>query len=281
MKKAFQFIQEHLQALYPETEIRSLSYLILEFVCKKSRQSLLFDKDNELSSGELDMIIKITEELKKYRPIQYIIGETEFYGLKLLVNENVLIPRPETEELVEAVSIHPSVNEKFNCLDIGTGSGCIAVALAKRFPFASIYALDISEKALDVACKNAARNDVNVNFICCDIMEDLPDYLPEQWDVIISNPPYITPEEKDAMSENVLNYEPCIALFVPQEKPLLFYERIADIGLKHLKPDGTLYFETNSLYGNQTAEMLVKKNYSFVELRKDISGKDRIIKAQL
>jgi release factor glutamine methyltransferase len=285
MQTIFAFIREQLQDLYPVAEIKSIGYLIVEFVFHRNRQSLLLEQEIQLSPNEWFQIQTIVSELKNYRPIQYITGETEFYGLKFQVNDHVLIPRPETEELVDWVirpipHSHRGRKER-TCLDIGTGSGCIAVSLARHIPFTTVYALDISGKALDIARRNAKQNNVEVQFICCDILNDWPVGLSGTFDIIVSNPPYITPEEKGSMLRNVLDYEPHQALFVPQENPLLFYERIADIGLSRLKESGSLFFETSSLYGVAVAEMLENKGYRSVELAKDISGRDRMIKAQL
>jgi release factor glutamine methyltransferase len=285
VQKTFTFIQEQLLDLYPAPEIKSLAYLVLEFVCRKDKQSLLFDKDKQLSTNEQAQIRAIVSELKNYRPIQYITGETEFYGLKFRVNENVLIPRPETEELVDWIirdfKDKNTTSTPLSVLDIGTGSGCIAVSLAKHLPAASVCALDISETALEVARQNAEENRVIIQWFCCDLLNELPGDLPGSFDVIVSNPPYVTPEEKRAMSRNVLDYEPHQALFVPQEKPLLFYERIAEIGQCRLNKNGSLYFETSALYGKETAEMLKNKGYRTIELVQDISGKDRMIKTRL
>jgi release factor glutamine methyltransferase len=283
MQEIIDFIKTQLQDLYPASEIKSFTYLILESVCRFDRQSILSGKDKPLSLSERLRIQEIVAELKNYRPIQYILGETEFYGLKFQVNETVLIPRPETEELVDWIvsSYYLSATAGMRFLDIGTGSGCIAVALAKKLPDASVFALDISEKVLEVARKNAANNAVNINFLRKDILKDSPDDFPEKWDVIVSNPPYITPSEKKEMSKNVLDYEPDEALFAPQENPLLFYERIAGIGLKQLNENGALYFEINELYGKETVEILQKKGYGTIALKKDIFGKDRMIKAKV
>ncbi|GHV07825.1 release factor glutamine methyltransferase [Bacteroidia bacterium] len=283
MQEIINFIKTQLQDLYPASEIKSFTYLIMESVCRFDKQSILSGKDKQLSANERMRIQEIVVELKNYRPIQYILGETEFYSLKFQVNENVLIPRPETEELVDwIVSTYKlSGAHKMRCLDIGTGSGCIAVALAKKLPNASVFALDISEKALEVARKNAANNEVKISFFQQDILKDSLENLPGKWDVIVSNPPYITPSEKKDMSKNVLDYEPDEALFTPQENPLFFYERIAEIGLKRLEENGALYFEINELYGKKNVEMLQSKGYGAVCLKKDIAGKDRMINAKL
>ena len=282
MKTFFKFIQEQLQDFYPDDEIKSLGYLILKSVCSVDKSLVLRHKDKKLSLNERFRAEEIIEELKKYRPIQYITGETEFYGLKFNVDENVLIPRPETEELVEWVIKEAPRSGYF--LDIGTGSGCIAVALAKHLPHAEVLAIDISDKALDVARCNAVLNQVNVRFFLHDILDDKPLASPYSsliFDCIVSNPPYVTLKEKNTMARNVLDYEPHQALFVPQDNPLLFYERIADFARSHLKETGSLCMETNSLYGQASAKMLEDKKYSSVKLIKDISGNDRIIIAKL
>ncbi|MDR0769564.1 MAG: peptide chain release factor N(5)-glutamine methyltransferase [Dysgonamonadaceae bacterium] len=270
----FPHIKNQLQDYYPESEIKSFYYLMMQAVCRLDKQAILLGKDAQISMSDKQRIEKIIEDLKKFRPIQYILGETEFCGLKFMVNEHVLIPRPETEELVEqTVKWYTGNGKQRRVLDIGTGSGCIAVALAKFLPEATVYALDISEKALEVAAANARNNGVDVQFFRHDIFEDLQGW----WDIIVSNPPYITSSEKEAMSKNVLDYEPRQALFVPQEKPLIFYERIADVALNCLKENGKLYFETSAVHGKATAEMLRKKRFKDVQLFQDISGKDRIL----
>jgi release factor glutamine methyltransferase len=281
MQESLALIKKQLQHLYTDSEIKSFGYLILESVCRLDKSSVLRGKDKQLSPEERLRIREITEKLKKFRPIQYELGEAEFYGLKFKVDENVLIPRPETEELVELVIRDIGCGKGLLCLDIGTGSGCIAVALAKNLPGLSVHALDISEKALAIAEQNAGSNGVQVQFFRKNIFEDFSSVFPEKWDLIVSNPPYITPEEKESMSKNVLDYEPHQALFVPHGKPLLFYERIAEIGLKHLKANGALYLETSARYGKATAQMLENRGYRFVKSLKDISGKDRMIKALL
>ena len=285
MKTILRFIQEQLKDFYPDSEIKSLGFLMLESVCKIDKSSVLRCKDKQLSLNEKLRIQEIIRDLKKYRPVQYILGETEFYGLTFKVDENVLIPRPETEELVERIIMEaPRHRSGKNCkvLDIGTGSGCIAIALAKHLPGAEVFALDISDKALDVARQNAIANQAGVRFFQYDILSNEPfpsSLLP--FDCIVSNPPYITLKEKAAMAKNVMDYEPHQALFVPDENPLLFYERIAGFAQEHLSGNGSLYFETNSLYGQAAAESLSNKNFRSVKLLKDISGNDRILIAKL
>jgi len=282
MKAIFRFIREQLQDYYSDSEIKSLCFLILESVCNMTKPSILQCKDKQLSLNEQLRIGNIIEELKKYQPIQYILGETEFYGLRFKVDENVLIPRPETEELVEWVIKEEAPAAGYKILDIGAGSGCIAIALAKRLPGAEIFALDISDKALAVARQNAAANQADVRFFQYDILNDEPfPFSSFSFDCIVSNPPYITMKEKAAMAKNVLDYEPHQALFVPDENPALFYERIAGFAGKRLSKGGSLYFETSSLYGQAAAEALKEKNFRSVKLLKDISGNDRILIAKL
>ncbi|MDR0542818.1 MAG: peptide chain release factor N(5)-glutamine methyltransferase, partial [Dysgonamonadaceae bacterium] len=268
MQQSLQYMQEQLQGLYPDSEIRSISYRVLESVCRADRQTLLRGKDKQLSANDRTQIRKITEELKKYCPLQYILGETEFYGLPIRVNEAVLIPRPETEELVEWIlndARRRTQDAGCKILDIGTGSGCIAIALARHLPEAEVYALDISEKALKVAGQNACLNKVNVRFFRHDILSSSR-FPISSFDIIVSNPPYITPSEKQAMAPNVLAHEPLQALFVPEDRPLLFYERIADFGQTSLNPGGRLFFETNALFGQAVAAMLRQKGYRNVEI---------------
>jgi len=282
MKTVFRFIQEQLQGFYPDSEIKSLSFLMLESVCNLDKSSVLRHKDKQISLNEALRIQEIIEDLKNYRPIQYITGETEFYGLRFHVDENVLIPRPETEELVERIIEEETPAAGYKLLDIGTGSGCIAIALAKRLPEAEVFALDCSDKALDIARQNASKNQADVHFFQYDMLTDEPFPFPEfSFDCIVSNPPYITLNEKAAMAKNVLDYEPHQALFVPNENPLLFYERIAGFAKNRLTSTGSLYFETSSLHGLAAAKMLEDKNFRSVKLVKDISGNDRIIIAKL
>lgn len=282
MQKALEYIKEELSGFYPESEIHSFYYLILQHICKKDKYILLRDKDNHLSTKENSQLKEFISELKKFKPIQYILGNTIFYNLSFSVNQNVLIPRPETEELVEII-LDSTPNSPLKILDIGAGSGCIAISLAKHLPLASVSAIDISEKALEIAKKNATVNKVNVQFFQEDILNPSQNSIikSKTWDIIVSNPPYIIPSEKASMSKNVLDFEPTEALFVPEDQPLLFYEAIATLGLHCLNDKGRLFFETSSVFGKATAEMLAEKGYNSISLHQDISGKDRIIEAAL
>ncbi|MEG2513888.1 MAG: peptide chain release factor N(5)-glutamine methyltransferase, partial [Bacteroidaceae bacterium] len=218
----------------------------------------------------------ILVRLQKHEPIQYIIGSTIFYGLKLKVDRNVLIPRPETAELVEMI-IEENAERTLKIVDIGTGSGCIALSLSAHLPLAEVSAWDISEGALQLAKQNAETLSLKVHFEQRDAL-NLP-VIKEKYDVIVSNPPYVRESEKAEMETNVLDWEPALALFVSDEDPLLFYRKIAEFGKQSLLPNGTIYFEINQTFGQQTKEMMEQLGYTQVEIIKDMFGKDRIAKA--
>ncbi|WP_106829480.1 peptide chain release factor N(5)-glutamine methyltransferase [Parabacteroides pacaensis] len=281
MTETFHYIKQELKGIFSENEIGSLIHIITEHVCGIPYYRLLIDKDRQLSEKEKQDFYQITQRLKQAEPIQYILGQTSFYGSTYLVNPDVLIPRPETEELVDLIlKRHQEKNIKI--LDIGTGSGCIAITLAKHLPQAQVWAADISTKALQTAQKNAIRNQAEIHFIHFNILDpSTKDKIQDNYDIIVSNPPYVLESEKKTMEKNVLEYEPGVALFVPDSDPLCFYQAIASFGKKRLKKNGFIYFEINDLYGNKIKEMLAQKNYHSIQLKKDICGKDRIIEAQL
>lgn len=215
--------------------------------------------------------------LREKKPIQYIFGETEFYGLRFFVNENVLIPRPETEELIEQILLsHPKSQVKI--LDIGTGSGCIPIVLKKHLPQSSVSAIDVSEKALELAKVNAEYHQTDIDFLHMDFLRDPTKDLPK-FDIIVSNPPYIAQSEADEIFDQVKNFEPKIALFVPDENPLIFYQKIADFAQNHLHADGKIFVEINQHLGKAT-QTIFEKQYKQVKLIKDLSGNDRIIIAE-
>lgn len=283
------FLQE-LSPLYDEKEIESFFYIILECFHNKKRIDLALNPEMEMDALQLLRWESVLSELKKEKPIQYILGETEFYGLLFLVNENTLIPRPETEELVAWIleSIKYEVQStKLNLLDIGTGSGCIAISLAKNLSNAQVAAIDVSEKALVIAKENAKVNAVDVNFIQTDILkvddlDQLPTsnfQLPTHFDIIVSNPPYVRNLEKVEIKPNVLAYEPHLALFVEDTDALLFYRKIAELALKNLSENGKLYFEINQYLGKETVELLESLGFKNIELKKDIYGNDRMLKS--
>ena len=279
MQAAIIHIQSELQGLYPDTEIKSFSNLIIEKVSGFSRTEIIVNKNTLFSVEQRHVIENFIEKLKEYVPIQYILGETEFFGLPFHVNESVLIPRPETEELVDWIRNENDRNANPGILDIGTGSGCIAISLKHEFTNATVDAFDISEKALETAQNNATLNKLEVTFSKVDIL-NTPE-MEQKWDIIVSNPPYVTELEKSEISPNVLDYEPHLALFVPDNDPLLFYRCIAIFAQQHLKPKGKLYFEINRQFGKATVDLLTAMGFGNVELRKDISGNDRMVRAEI
>jgi len=274
------FIQE-LTPLYDVGEAESFFYLILENKKNLRRIDLALHTDLSLSETDLINWNSILEKLKLEIPIQYILGTTNFFGLDFLVNSNVLIPRPETEELVEWIiknQKNTQSTKPLRILDIGTGSGCIAISLAKNIPNAEVYALDISASALAIAEENASTNNVNVIFNEKNILET--DVLEHNFDIIVSNPPYVRNLEKAELMNNVLENEPHLALFVADKDALIFYEKIANLSQKFLVEKGVLYFEINQYLGKEMLDLLRNKDFSGLELRKDIYGNDRMIKAE-
>lgn len=276
--------------LYPTSEIDSFFFLILEEYIGFKRIDIVLKSDFYIDQESLNLMQIATKQLEQEIPIQYIIGKTEFFGLPFNINKEVLIPRPETEELVEQVikevsliktyktASNEATNEKqITILDIGTGSGCIAISLKKQLPGSKISAIDVSDKALRVAKKNAALNKVNINFIHLDILKT--NNLDKLYDVIVSNPPYVREMEKKEMKNNVLNNEPHLALFVDNKNPLLFYNKIAELAKKFLTKNGQLHFEINQYLGKETIKLLAEKGFKNIQLKKDIFGNDRIITA--
>lgn len=273
--------QQALHSLYEPSEIKELFLTAYTHITKKRRVDYALDSNMAPEDDVLASLHAILDQLQTGQPIQYIVGHAPFYGLEFSVNEHTLIPRPETEELVDWIlRENNATTSSLNVLDIGTGSGCIAITLKKNMPNASVTAVDISGEAIHLARRNASRNNVIVDFITADIMEWEYFLSPDQrFDIIVSNPPYITPKEKSMMHNNVLQYEPHSALFVEEHTPLLFYDVIADLGRSHLTPKGALYFEINEHLGQETAELLRKKGYRSVVLKQDLNGADRMVKA--
>jgi len=285
-REAEQIYTNNLSLVYDSREAASLAWLSISHVCKLERAEYLNLKDTEVPTDKKQSLLKILEELKTGKPLQYVIGETEFYGLTFKVNPSVLIPRPETEELVEWILSDlrkPKISiEGLKIIDIGTGSGCIPISLKKNLPEAQLYALDISTEALGVSKQNAALNQTMVNFIQADIL-NLLNKQPsdEKFGIIVSNPPYVTDVEKKQMLPNVLQHEPHLALFVPDNDPLIFYKAIADFAIKHLDTTGSLYLEINENLGEETVQLLKQMGFKNIELRQDLSGKDRMIRSQI
>jgi len=271
-----QFIQT-LAPIYDGVEAESFFYLILEEKQQLKRIDLALKPDLELSEEELAVWNSILEQLKLEIPVQYLLGKTSFYGLDFEVNSAVLIPRPETEELVDWIisnNLKIQQSKDLKILDIGTGSGCIAVSLAKNLPNAMVFAIDVSEKALGTAQKNAELNSVEVTFIEKNILEIMD--LGQEFDIIVSNPPYVRNLEKQEIKKNVLDNEPHLALFVEDDDALLFYRKIAELAQKNLSNSGQLYFEINQYLGQEMIDLLEKMNFKNIELRKDIYGNDRM-----
>jgi release factor glutamine methyltransferase len=300
---------QQLSAIYPKTEIDSFFFILMDEYLHLKRIDITLNPDFEIDNTNISILNTALRRLKNQEPIQYIIGNTEFFGYPFLVDKNTLIPRPETEELVEWVldEIAKSKQGKelnlLRILDIGTGTGCIPISLAKNLPTATIFAIDISADALKIAKKNAALNNVEINFLQADILKaDSLDILANNlkqsnfdtkigssettstkkihFDILISNPPYVRELEKAEIHHNVLQNEPHLALFVSDENPLIFYDKIADLAKKHLTKNGILFFEINQYLGNETVKMLEEKGFKNIELRKDLFGNDRMIKVR-
>jgi len=275
IKKVISFIKSELMDFYPKNEINSFVDLIFEQLFNYSKTQLLISQDSEMQDVPYQNILAIIRDLKSFKPIQYILGKTVFYNLSFNLSPDVLIPRPETEELVDWILNEPRDTYK-KIMDIGTGSGCIAISLAKNLPGSVVYACDISNDALIVTKKNCKLNNVNLQIMQLDILKaDI--HLDEKFDIIVSNPPYVLEKEKSIMHKNVLDYEPELALFVPNDDPLLFYRAIIDFGVNHLNKGGKIYFEVNACYGKEMALLLEERNFHCISLKKDINGKDRML----
>lgn len=271
--------QNSLKDEYPVQEINSFFFLLTEAFFKISRIDLALDPSKEIADAEIQKMESALEKLKAHEPIQYIIGETQFFGLKFIVNPSVLIPRPETEDLVQWILDDIAKNSlEIRILDIGTGTGCIPVTLAYHVPTAKISALDVSEKALKTAKQNAGFNGVKVNFYQADILQQ--EKLKGTHDIIVSNPPYVRELEKKEMQRNVLEHEPEQALYVKDEDPLLFYRKITKLAKTGLVSGGSLYFEINQYLATETEDILKAEGFK-TELRKDIFGNYRMLKGEL
>ena len=271
-------IRDALKGHYPDLEALALAKMLLVEVFGFSTLELYGGKDKEFSEKHRSVLTEMIRRLQKNEPIQYIIGIESFFGLTFEVNPNVLIPRPETQELVSWIIEDYQSDESIRILDIGTGSGCIPISLAKQLSKAEVESWDISEGALEVASRNCERNEVKVLLRQKDVLKAAPEG--NLYDVIVSNPPYITNKEKTDMEANVLDWEPSLALFVSDEDPLLFYRKIAQLGCDMLKERGSLYFEINRAYGEETILMLKELGYAQIELKKDSWGNDRMIKTK-
>ena len=269
---------DDLHGLYPGLEIDSFFKLLSEAYLNLSPVETVLQADMEIEPAIHEKFAEAVDRLKVYEPIQYITGETEFFGLPLKVTPETLIPRPETEELVKLTLqevAKAETTEKLRILDIGTGAGCIAIALAKNLPDAEISAMDVSEEALKVAEENAALNNVDVNFFQGDILT--MESLPEKYHFIVSNPPYVRLSEKRMMDANVVDYEPELAIFVTDEDPLLFYRKIAQLAKLQLTENGKLFFEINEYLGEDLLAVIIPEDFDNINLIKDIYGKNRML----
>lgn len=276
IRQLSKYALQQLKDSYSEHEIQCLCNIIYMDVLHFTNIDIHLKKNEILDESFLNIFFEIIKRLKCGQPIQYILGETEFGGLKFNVDASTLIPRPETEELVRWVAEVASPGQ--HILDIGTGSGCIAISLARLCPDTIVTGIDISAPAIRMATANAARNRAEVRFEVKDILH-FGNYSWENYDMIVSNPPYIRESERQSMEAKVLDYEPHEALFVPDQDPLLFYRAIANFGLRYLKPGGLLFFEINEALGSETATLLETLGYEAVEVRKDLYGKERMTKA--
>lgn len=283
IKDVFASYRQGLDNLYGPQETDAITLTVLEELTGFSRAKIKAFPDDLIQADSAEKLRAILDELKTGKPVQYILGYTEFYGLQFWVNPATLIPRPETEELVDwVIKESKKVNggsKKLSILDIGTGSGCIAITLKKHLPDAGVSAIDISGDALKTAIRNAVINEVEVDFIADSILEIKSDIKNREFDIIISNPPYVTLVDKLQMHQNVVDFEPHTALFVPENDPLVFYRAIADFAVTHLVPGGKLFFEINESFGAETVQLLRDKGFDKIELRQDMSGRDRMIRA--
>ena len=282
IKDVFSTFKQSLGTLYDTSEIEALTLMIISEITELSKAMIKAFPEQEITLQQHEKLNNILARLQTGEPIQYILGHTEFYGLTFKVNPSVLIPRPETEELVEWVlnsKVESQKSKVSNILDIGTGSGCIAISLKKNFPTAQVSAIDISTEALQTAKQNAELNEVDINFIHADILNINSQIEIPKSEIIISNPPYVTLHDKTQMHTNVTDFEPHTALFVPENDPLIFYKAIADFAIDNLAPKGLLFFEINESLGKETVEMLESKGFKDIELRKDMSGRDRMVRA--
>ncbi len=276
---AVAYFKKELASFYDKNEVDSMLYIFFQHYFGVTRTDFLLHQDRKLSESDLLLVIYGVKDLKNYKPLAYIIGEWEFFGLPFYVNEHVLIPRPETEELVQLIINENNENPPKNILDIGSGSGCIALSLKHYFKNTNVTAWDVSEEAIEVIHKNANSLNLKINVNKVDVLSVTD--RDTKYDIIVSNPPYITHNEKTQMDTNVLNFEPHLALFVSNEQPLLFYDKIATIALNNLTKNGSLYVEINEQFGDEVASLFNKKGFQKVEVIKDISNKNRMVKAVL
>ncbi len=278
VQQILQQLQESIKDVYPALEAAAIAHLVVEEVLQKSRMQVRLSLQETVEAQQVQLIAELTERLKKQEPVQYVLGKAHFYDLELLVDRRVLIPRPETEELVHLVIREHKGQRHLQVLDVCTGSGCIALALAANLQAASVSALEVSAGALEVAKANAAKYKLSVSWLQQDVFNHIDAIAPQSLDIITSNPPYVLEEERKLMRPNVLLYEPGLALFVPDTDPLKFYRRIAVLGKELLRDGGKLYFEINERYGDAVQNCLKDAGFRQAEIVQDLFGKERIVK---
>jgi release factor glutamine methyltransferase len=278
--KVIKSFKTGLQDIYPETEIQAITELVIEFFSGYSKTHQFLNLEQTIDESQISNIEQVLERLKKHEPVQYILGKCYFYGFILTVSPDVLIPRQETEELVDLIVSDSNNIMNPKILDVGKGSGCIAIALAKNIENSKVFACDVSQAALDIAWQNAETNSTTVHFFIKNILLSAAEEENQEYDIMVSNPPYVLIHEKENMNKNVLNYEPSQALFVDNSDPLLFYKAIVHYANHNLKPQGSLYFEINEAFGAQVVELVENSGYVNVKIIKDINEKDRIVYAK-
>jgi release factor glutamine methyltransferase len=280
---AYRQLSAQLYEAYHQHEAANIADMVIEFITGHRKIDRIIYKDLPLTEEQQKTLEKIAAELLKHRPVQYVLGETWFMDMKLMVNEGVLIPRPETEELVEWIlnDIKQSRNKKFSLIDIGTGSGCIPIAVKKKIPNAAVSAIDVSDYALEVAKSNAVKQQVQIDIYNLNFLDEAEWKRLGKYDIIVSNPPYIKKSEEVSMRDNVLKYEPHLALFVPDEDSLIFYKAIAKFCQTQSEPEASVYVEINESSGKEVAELFKLYGFNNVIIKKDMQGKDRMVKATL
>lgn len=281
IQTAFTYITGAISELYDEREAANIAHIIMEYLTGMSKLDRIVHKTKILSPDQNQRLKVAIEALQLHEPVQYITGSSWFYGMELLVNKNVLIPRPETEELVEWMVQDAAHRHRLHLLDIGTGSGCIPLALKKSLPDAQVSAIDVSEGALEVARSNASRQRLEVSFLLLDALDPAQLATLPEFDMIVSNPPYITQSEQKSMQELVWGFEPSLALFVPDNDALLFYRHISIMAKSKLLPGGALYFEINEALGKEVVTLMEELGFKDITLKQDMFGKDRMVKGNL
>lgn len=278
---AYQQLLARLYEIYDNREAANIADMVIEYVTGQKKIDRILYKDIPVNGEQQEQLERLGSELLQHKPVQYVLGEAWFMDMKFRVNESVLIPRPETEELVEWIlgDIKKSGNKEVSLFDIGTGSGCIPIAVRKKIPDVAVSAIDVSDSALQLAILNSIEQKVLVDFLHVDFLKEEEWNQLGQYNIIVSNPPYIRQSEEETMQDNVLKYEPHLALFVPNDDPLIFYKAIAKFALKHLKPGGSVYVEINEALGDNVVSLFKKGGFEQVLMKKDMQGKNRMVKA--